>query len=58
MKKLVKEYAICTLGAMMFVFGINKVIAPLGLYNGGFVGIGQIVRYVLVHFFSYFSGRY
>lgn len=51
MKKLVKEYAICTLGAMMFVFGINKVIAPLGLYNGGFVGIGQIVRYVLVHFF-------
>lgn len=51
MKKLVKEYAICTLGAVMFVFGINKVIAPLGLYNGGFVGIGQIVRYVLEHFF-------
>ncbi len=50
MKKLIKEYAICTVGAVMFVFGINIVISPLGLYNGGFVGIGQIVRYVLEHF--------
>lgn len=57
MKKLVKEYAICTLGAIMFVFGINKVIAPLGLYNGGFVGMGQIVRYVLEHFFHVSLGN-
>lgn len=31
----------------MFVCGINFIIAPLSLYNGGFVGIGQLVRYVL-----------
>lgn len=50
MKKLVKEYLLCTIGVVMFVCGINIVISPLGLYNGGFVGIGQLVRYVLEHF--------
>ena len=53
MKKIVSEYFSCTLGAVLFVFGVNVVIAPLGLYNGGFVGIGQIVRYVLEHFFHF-----
>lgn len=42
----------CTLGACLFVCGINLIIAPLGLYNGGFVGIGQLVRYVLEHFWG------
>lgn len=50
MKKLLKDYIICTMGAFMFVCGINFIIAPLGLYNGGFVGIGQLVRYVLETF--------
>ena len=47
MKKIGKEFFYCTLGAFLFVSAINFVIAPLGLYNGGFVGIGQITRYVL-----------
>ncbi len=50
MKKILKEYIICTIGAFMFVMGINFIIAPLGLYNGGFVGIGQLVRYALEEF--------
>ncbi len=52
MKKVGKEFVYCTLGALMFVLAINLVIAPLGLYNGGFVGIGQVTRYVLEHFFG------
>ena len=47
MKKRIKEYLFCTIGAVMFVFGVNAIISPLGLYNGGFVGMGQIARYLL-----------
>lgn len=50
MKKIGKDFLYCTLGALMFVLAVNLLIAPLGLYNGGFVGIGQVVRYVLEHF--------
>lgn len=56
MKKILnnylKDYIICTIGAFMFVVSINCIISPLSLYNGGFVGIGQLVRYVLEHFFN------
>lgn len=48
--KTAKEFLICTLGAFLFVFAIHDVIAPLGLYNGGFVGMGQIASYTLDHF--------
>ncbi len=39
-----------TVGALLFVFAVNLVIAPLGLYTGGFVGIGQLISYCLDHF--------
>lgn len=37
-------------GTLAFSFGVNYFIVPIGLYNGGFVGIGQIVRTVLVEY--------
>ncbi|HIW20659.1 MAG TPA: YitT family protein [Candidatus Dorea intestinavium] len=38
-------YAI--LGSFIFAFGVNVLIMPLGLYNGGFMGIAQLIRYFM-----------
>ena len=46
--KKVKEYGIIIIGALLFCFGINTFISPLGLYNGGVVGISQIIRTIVV----------
>lgn len=35
-------------GTVLFSAGVNLFIIPAGLYNGGFVGIGQIIRTILV----------
>ena len=33
-------------GAFLFAFGVNVIITPIGLYNGGFTGIAQLIRTV------------
>lgn len=48
--KKVKEYGIIIIGALLFCFGINIFISPLGLYNGGVVGISQIIRTIVVEY--------
>lgn len=35
-------------GSFLFTIGVNIVIVPLGLYNGGFMGIAQLIRTGLV----------
>lgn len=35
-------------GAVLFAFGVNVIITPLGLYNGGFMGTAQLIRTFLV----------
>ena len=49
---LTKDYlfnlAKAILGTVLFSAGVNLFIVPAGLYNGGFVGIGQIIRTILV----------
>lgn len=57
MEQKIKSYLACTCGAVLFVFGVNCIITPAGLYNGGFVGIGQLVKYLLVQGFDVHSGR-
>lgn len=42
-----KEYGIIFIGSFLFCAGLNWFIVPLGLYNGGTVGISQIIRSVL-----------
>lgn len=37
-----------TLGAVMFAFGLNVFITPLSLYNGGFMGIAQLIRTLVI----------
>lgn len=40
----VKNYAWILLGSFLFCAGLNWFIVPVGLYNGGTVGIAQIIR--------------
>lgn len=35
-------------GALLFAVGVNLIITPLGLYNGGFMGTAQLLRTFLV----------
>lgn len=42
-----KNYAWILLGSFMFCAGLNWFIVPVGLYNGGTVGIAQIIRTLL-----------
>ena len=35
-------------GSLMFALGVNLIIIPLGLYNGGFMGIAQLMRTFVV----------
>ena len=39
-------YAVC--GSLLFALGVNLIITPLGLYNGGFMGIAQLLRTMIV----------
>ncbi|WP_195988205.1 YitT family protein [Clostridium sp. D53t1_180928_C8] len=48
--KKVKEYGVIIIGALLFCFGINTFISPLGLYNGGVVGVAQIIRTIVVEY--------
>lgn len=35
-------------GSLIYALGLNLLITPLGLYNGGFMGIAQLIRTFLV----------
>lgn len=35
-------------GILLFALGVNLIIVPLGLYNGGFMGIAQLIRTFLI----------
>ena len=47
------EFAWSTAGCFLFAFGVNIIITPLGLYNGGFMGIAQLIRTVLFQLFDF-----
>lgn len=47
MSKQFKEYTLIIIGALLFSVGLNIFIVPVGLYNGGAVGIAQIIRTLL-----------
>ncbi len=35
-------------GCFLFALGVNLIITPLGLYNGGFMGVSQLLRTLIV----------
>ncbi|WP_300258788.1 YitT family protein [Clostridium sp.] len=43
-QKIFKDYIYILLGSFLFCAGLNWFIVPIGLYNGGTVGISQIIR--------------
>ncbi|MBC5687326.1 YitT family protein [Mediterraneibacter sp. NSJ-55] len=45
------------LGSVLFAFGLNVFITPLSLYNGGFMGISQLIRTFLLQVFHLSFGQ-
>lgn len=42
------DYLYVILGSFIFAASVNFIIAPIGLYNGGFTGIAQLIRAFLI----------
>ena len=47
-----KKVIFAVLGTLIFSFGLNFFVVPMGLYNGGFVGIGQVIQTILFRYTS------
>jgi uncharacterized membrane-anchored protein YitT (DUF2179 family) len=47
-KKMMLQMFYAILGSLIFALGVNIMIVPLGLYNGGFIGISQLLRTLVV----------
>lgn len=51
-KEDVKKIVVIIIGAFIFCLGVNLFIVPVGLYNGGIVGISQIIRTLIGNYIS------
>lgn len=49
-KSEIKNYAVMIFGVVLFSLGVNLFITPLNLYNGGAVGIAQLLRTAAVDY--------
>lgn len=49
-KKELRKTALAIVGSFLFALGVNVFTVPIGLYSGGFIGVGQIVRTILVDY--------
>ena len=47
-----KDLFLLVFGTLIFVLGINLFIVPIGLYNGGVIGIAQILRTIITDIFK------
>lgn len=36
-------------GNILFAIGVNMIVTPMGLYNGGFMGLAQLLRLLCVN---------
>lgn len=52
-KQELMSYGWTLVGSFLFCAGLNWFIVPVGLYNGGTVGISQIIRTILQTTFGY-----
>ncbi len=50
MKTSIKKTGILLFGVLFYTTGVNLFIVSNGVYSGGFVGIGQVVRTVLINY--------
>lgn len=51
-KHEIKSTVIAVAGALIYALGINLFIVPLGFYSGGFLGVGQIIRTLLIDYLN------
>lgn len=51
-KENLKEYFYAVAGCLIYAVGFNMLIVPLGLYSGGFMGLSQLINWVLVNVFG------
>ncbi len=56
-KDFISKMLTAVLGMLVFSAGINFFIVPAGLYNGGMLGISQLLRTVFVKYLHIFSGN-
>lgn len=57
-KQTITSYLVAISGTALLTIGINLFIVPLGLYTGGFIGIGQIIRTLLVDYLGFSFGDF
>lgn len=48
----IKEMFKAALGTFLFCIALNIFIVPMGLYNGGGLGLSQLIRTLIVEFFK------
>lgn len=48
-KQTIKSTLLMLVGNLMFAFALNVIIVPHNLYNGGFTGISQLLKYFATH---------
>jgi uncharacterized membrane-anchored protein YitT (DUF2179 family) len=49
-KKVLMKLFHLIIGSFLFAVAVNLLIVPSNLYNGGFLGMCQVIRYVLVYY--------
>lgn len=49
-KKVLKDLFFIIAGSFLFSVAINFFIVPSNLYNGGFLGLSQVIRYILAQY--------
>lgn len=47
-KRGMEQMLYTVLGGFLFAFGVNLIIMPMNLYNGGFMGVAQLLRTFVV----------
>lgn len=50
-KTMLHQMAGTLIGAFLFAAGVNIIIMPMNLYNGGFMGVAQLIRTFIVKIF-------
>ena len=56
--KIFIELCNIIVGSFLFSIAINLFIVPSNLYNGGFLGMSQVIRHVLVYYFHIDFGNF
>lgn len=51
--KLATQVFLIVVGNITFAVGVNQIITPMNLYNGGFTGIAQLIRTCLINYLHF-----